>query len=147
MAERRVVHRELEGRGVGALEHDRVWRQVCDHGVDVLGGQRADLGVDVDVGGPATQRPCGGLGLGATDVGDAVEHLAVQVGGLDPVGIDDRQTPSPGGTEPEQRGATQATSAHDHEVDVLEQGEGGHRRKLRRVVAVTRPRGRASRRR
>ena len=55
----------------------------------------------------------GGLGLGATDVGVGVDDLAMEVGQIDDVGVDDADRAHPGGCQVEQGRRSEATRADD----------------------------------
>jgi hypothetical protein len=55
-------------------------------------------------------------GLGHADSPGCVKDLALQVGQVDPITIDESQRADPGGCEVQRRGGSQATRANDQPV-------------------------------
>ena len=102
---------EVAGREVvGAVEHEVVVGDHVERGglvepLDVLN----DPGVRAD----GVHRLGRRRGLGPADVGDAVHDLALQVGGVDDVVVDDPDGADPGGRQVEQCGRPQAAGSDD----------------------------------
>ena len=98
------------GEVVGAVEDEVVV------GDDVEGGAGVEpLGVldDLGLGADRVHRLGRGGGLRAPDVGDAVHDLALEVGRLHDVVVDDPDRPDAGGREVEQRRRAQAARPDD----------------------------------
>jgi hypothetical protein len=62
----------------------------------------------------------GGLDLGLADVGGLEQHLALQVGDLDHIRIDEPQTPDTGGGEIERRRGPKPARADDNDRGALQ---------------------------
>ncbi len=89
---RQIARREIVGsvhhHVVAAKEFHRVRRV-----------ETQTVGLDLDVGVHRTQPGRGDLHLGRPDVDRGVEHLALQVGGVDDVVVDEAEPAHPGGGE------------------------------------------------
>ena len=72
--------------------------------------------LDSQRGTVGTQVHARGLDLGHADIGGGVEDLAVEVGGVDDVVIDDRDRVGATTEQAEQGGAAEAAGAEDEEV-------------------------------
>ena len=68
----------------------------------------------------------GGVDLGLVDVGLSVDDLALQVGLVDDVVVDDAERADAGGGEVEQRGAAESAGADHEHLGVLEALLPGH---------------------
>jgi len=71
-------------------------------------------GVELDVGVERVHRRLGRLHLGPAHAGCAVGHLALQVGELDLIGVDDGDAADASTRQVEQGGCTEATGT-DHQ--------------------------------
>ena len=65
----------------------------------LAGVMRSAIGRDRDVGVAVGDEGGGEGGLGLPDIGGAIERLALEVGQVDPVAVDDRQAADPGAGE------------------------------------------------
>src|SRR6185312_15168545 len=79
--------------------------------------QRVDLGDGV----------AGRLRLGPADIGLAVDDLALQVGLVDHVELDDAEGADPGGSQVHQGGRAETAGAHAQNLGVLQPLLAGHR--------------------
>ena len=107
---RRVVAQVLRGEVVAAV-HDRVVPPEQRGGVRRR--ERLRVHVDREVRPERPQRRGRGFGLPLTDGVGPVDHLAVEVGDVDPVVVDHPDPPDPRGGEVEEGGRPQAPRAHD----------------------------------
>ena len=87
-----------------------------DHVVDETGNVHDDLDVGVDLG----DRLLGRQRLRATDVGHAVDDLALEVGLVDLVELRDAERADTGRGEVEQGGRAQAAGTDDQHLGVLQ---------------------------
>src|SRR6202034_3551811 len=68
----------------------------------------------------------GRFGLGFADVGDAVDNLALQVGLVDHVEVDDAERAAPGRGQVQQGGRAEAAGSNDQDLGVLQPLLPGH---------------------
>lgn len=116
MREAGVVDEELERGLIAALEHDRAPRLRSEQGAEVVLVEAQAQRLDSQRGTMGTQVHARGLDLGHADIGGGVEDLAVEVGGVDDVVIDDRERVGATTEQAEQGGAAEAAGAEDEEV-------------------------------
>ena len=105
-----VVDGEAGGEVVGAVEHQVV---AVDQLVGVAGVDRDRVGLDLDVGVEVGQPMGGRVHLGPAHVGGGVDHLALQVGEGDHVGIDQADHADARRGQVERRRRAQAAGADD----------------------------------
>ena len=105
-----AVDRLARGEVVAAIEHHIGTRhKAIEFGIaDALRHQ-----LDIDIGIDAQQTFPGRLHLGPSDIGGGVEDLALQVGQVDIVVIDDREVPHAGGSQVGHRGRAKTARADD----------------------------------
>ncbi len=89
-----VVDQVAGGEVVGAVDHQVV---AADQLAGVLGVKAGLVEDDLDVGVDLGNLVGGALQLRPADVGGAVDDLALQVGGVDHVEVDQAELPDPGG--------------------------------------------------
>ena len=102
----RVVGEVARGEVVGAVDDDVVRREHLHRGigVEVLpDGDHLDVRIEI------SQRAGSRLDLGAADVVDPVQQLALEVGGVDGVEVHDPHLPHTGGRQVHGRGRAQAS--------------------------------------
>ncbi len=116
-----VVDEELEAGLVGALEHDRARRLRGEQRAEVVLVDAQAQRPDGERGSTAAQAHARGLDLGHADVGDGVEDLAMEVGGVDDVVVDDRERGGAAGEQPEQGRTAETAGAEDEEVSAVAQ--------------------------
>ena len=117
----RVVEQVARGEVVGAV-HDHV-PAVAEDAVDVLlQGQPLLVGHDLDVGVERLERALRGGDLGLAEPVGRVDHLALQVRGVDDVRVDDPELADTRGCEVERRGRAEPAGAdqQDARVEQLE---------------------------
>ena len=99
--QRRVVE-EVAGREVvGAVEHDVIAVEDLHH---VVGAESHVVGHDVDVGVHGSERLLGRVDLAFADPVHVVQDLALQVGGVDHIHVDDAERADTRGGEIERGG-------------------------------------------
>ena len=106
----------VAGLEVVAAVEDEV---VAAQQVDCVVRSDADLmALDGDVGVEPPDAVDGALDLRETDRHGVVDHLALEVGRVDVVVVDDGDRPDPGGCEVEQRGGAEPARADDGDAGV-----------------------------
>ena len=88
---------------VSALDHGEIFQPLVNRN-------------DGDVGVERSERRAGGVHLDGADRIGAVEDLALQVGEVDLVGIDEGEAPDAGGGEVKRRRAAQAARTDDQDL-------------------------------
>ena len=118
MCQRRsVIDKVAGGEVVGAIE-DQVVLGEQRHGV--VGRQAHRVHRNVDEGVDLGDRVAGAVDFEPADVGAAVDDLALQVGLLDDVEVDDAQCADAGGGQIQQRRGAQPARADDQYARVLQ---------------------------
>ena len=112
---RRVVDEEAGREVVGAVDDDVVAVEDVDH---VVGAEADVVGDDVDVGVEQRERLLGGVDLAVADAVDVVEDLALQVGVVDDVHVDDADRADAGRGEVEGGRRTEAAGAEQQHLRV-----------------------------
>jgi hypothetical protein len=120
-----VVDEILGGIVVGGIEDEVIRGQEFP---GVVAGQAAGMRFEADMGIQRAQAGDGGLNLGPADVGGGVQDLALEIGDLHDVGIDEAQQADAGGGEIEERGGTEAAAADDQDAAGAELFLGAGRR-------------------
>jgi hypothetical protein len=89
-----------------------------EEGGGVGGDEVGDVGVDVDAGVDAGEVAAGGFGFGEGGAGVVFveEHLALEVGGLDEVAVDESQPADAGASQEAGGGGTGGADADDGDV-------------------------------
>ena len=113
-----VVQQVAGGEVVGAVDHQ--FPVLAQDPVDVLGGQPLLVGDDLDVGVQLLDRPARRLRLGVAELGGGVQYLALEVGRIDPVVVDD-PNPADAGRREIERGRRAEPTRADQEDARLEQ--------------------------
>ena len=104
-----IVDQVLGGKVVSAIDNDVV---IGHKRLGIVEVKALDPGFDLDVGIEFLQTPLGDIGLVLTFIGDAKQHLAVHIGHIDLVGIDNSQPPHPGSRQIKQRRTPQAARSN-----------------------------------
>ncbi len=114
VADAEVVDEVAGFEVVGAVEDDVGAQEVGGVGWDEVG----DVGVDVDAGVDAGEVAAGGFGFGEGGAGVVFveEHLALEVGGLDEVAIDEGEAADAGAGEEAGGGGSGGSDADDGDV-------------------------------
>ena len=112
-----VVDEKLRGKVIYAVDHKVV---VGDQVGDVGGVDKLLVGIDRDVGVDVLHRLLGAFHLRLADVGRGMDHLTLQVGKIDLVGIDNADGAHTGSGQIQGRRCTQAAGANDKDAGIQE---------------------------
>ena len=112
-----VVHQVAGGEVVGAVDDDVV---AVDDVEDVVRPEPDVVGDDVDVGVESRQGLLGRVHLPLAQPVHVVEDLALEVGGVDDVHVDDPDRPHPGGRQVERGGRPESAGAEEQGLRVEE---------------------------
>jgi hypothetical protein len=113
------VHGIAGGEVVGAVGHQVV---ALDHGGGVVRVDLQLVALDLDLGIERVGALHGAFGLGLADPAGGVGDLAVQVGEVDPVVVDDAQGPDAGGGQVEHQGRAQAAGTDQQHLGIEQPG-------------------------
>jgi len=120
--ERGVVDEIPGGVTVRPVDHDVVPTEQLE---GVGGGEANRMGADLDLGVEVAQGASGRFHLGLAHPVGVVEDLALQVGDLDPVAVDQGDGADPGGGEVEGGGGPEAAGSDDGDLGGEQAAESG----------------------